>query len=61
MRNRSQRRTDILDTSDWAHRELVKLLREATPERRLRLTLEAIEFGWALERASLSEREKQAS
>ena len=51
MRNRGQRRTDILDTSDWAHRELVKLLRQATPERRLQLTLQAIEFGWGLKRA----------
>lgn len=58
MRQRGQRRTDILDTSDWAHRELVKLLRAATPERRLELMFDRIAFGRAINEAGRRLREQ---
>lgn len=58
MRNRVQRRTDILDTSDWAHRELVKLLRQATPERRLELVFDRIALGRAINEAGRKLREE---
>lgn len=61
MYHRGQRRTDILDTSDWAHRELVKLLRATTPERRMEIVLRSIQLGFALELAGRREREKRAS
>jgi hypothetical protein len=30
-------RTDLMDTSNWAHRALVKRLREMTPQEKARL------------------------
>ncbi|MCC7434641.1 MAG: hypothetical protein IT363_08135 [Methanoregulaceae archaeon] len=59
MRHRGQRRTDILDTSDWAHRELVQLLRQATPERRLELVFDRIALGRAINEAGQQLRDEQ--
>jgi hypothetical protein len=55
MYKRNQRRTDILDTSDWAHRKLVERLRQLTPEQRLKMTLESIQFGMKLEALAKTE------
>lgn len=45
------RRTDLLDTSDEAHRLSVELARKRTPEQRLAQTLEMIETGKRLRAA----------
>ncbi|HRK22151.1 MAG TPA: hypothetical protein PLX06_10090 [Fimbriimonadaceae bacterium] len=34
------RRTDLQDTSEWAHREMVRLLRGKSPEWRIRRVFE---------------------
>jgi|CXWL01.1.fsa_nt_gi hypothetical protein len=34
-----------MDTSEWAHREIIKRLRAMTTEERLRLTFRAIDMG----------------
>ncbi len=39
------KRTDLLDTSEWAHREIIRRLRAMTPEERLQLTFRSIEMG----------------
>lgn len=41
----SMRRTDLMDTSEWAHHEMVRRLRRMTPSQRIQLVLEHIEFG----------------
>jgi hypothetical protein len=61
MYHRNQRRTDILDTSDWAHRELVARLRKLSPEERLRMLFQAIQFGFSLEIAGRALREGRDS
>jgi hypothetical protein len=39
------RRTDLMDTADWAHREMVRRLRELTPEQRWRMVFDRMEMG----------------
>jgi hypothetical protein len=41
-------RTDLMDTSEWAHRALVERLRQLTPEERARMTFERIKAMRAL-------------
>ncbi len=38
-------RTDLQDTSEWAHQAMVKLLRDLTPEQRFKMVLERSELG----------------
>jgi len=44
------KRTDLMDTSPFAHREMVRRLREITPEQRAWLTIEATELGLQMDR-----------
>jgi hypothetical protein len=43
MKKPPLQRTDLLDTSIAAHRRLIALLREMTPEERIRRTFEMME------------------
>jgi hypothetical protein len=43
-------RTDLMDTSEWAHRALVERLRQLTPEERLRRLVECIDMGREMRR-----------
>jgi hypothetical protein len=61
MYRRNQRRTDILDTSDWAHRELVKMLRTLTPERRLELVLNRIALGRRINSVAKKRRDERST
>ena len=45
MRKLTTRRTDLMDTSDWAHREMLRRLRAMTPEQRLEIARDRIEAG----------------
>ncbi|MEZ0326808.1 MAG: hypothetical protein ACAH95_12980 [Fimbriimonas sp.] len=38
-------RTDLMDTSEWAHRELVNRLRQLTPEERFQMTIDCVDMG----------------
>jgi len=51
-------RTDLLDTADWAHKEIVRRLRLMTPEQRLKLAYEFTDRGGRMHRAALRELEK---
>lgn len=59
VRRTGLRRTDLLDTSEWMHRRLVERLRELTPERRLRLVLDRIDLGRAINEAGQRLRESR--
>ncbi|MDQ2986466.1 MAG: hypothetical protein M3R13_07065 [Armatimonadota bacterium] len=39
------RRTDLMDTSEWAHHEMVRLLRRLTPTERIARVMELSELG----------------
>ncbi|MCB8932697.1 MAG: hypothetical protein M9921_10260 [Fimbriimonadaceae bacterium] len=54
------RRTDLLDTSDLAHRRFVELLRQLTPEQRLRMVLDRIAFGRQINEAGRKHLERHA-
>ena len=47
------RRTDLMDTSEKAHRKLVELLRSATPERRAQLTISHMHLGFEMHRLAM--------
>ena len=34
-----------MDTSEWAHRELVNRLRQLTPEERFQMTIDCVDMG----------------
>lgn len=58
--NRTVRRTDLQDTSEWAHREMVRLLRGKTPSERLEMVFDRVDTGREIDRLAklrLSERE----
>jgi|GEM_PF-2541964 len=55
------KRTDLMDTSPWAHREMVRRLREMTPEQRAWLTVEAIELGLQIDRLARERLRNQAN
>jgi hypothetical protein len=48
--NLAMRRTDLMDTSEWAHRELVRRLRQLTPEQRLHMVIERVDLGLEMHR-----------
>ena len=54
------KRTDLLDTRDWAHREIVRRLREMTPPERLKIVFDRIERGREINRLAM-ERAAQTS
>ncbi|HWP32055.1 MAG TPA: hypothetical protein VNK96_10090 [Fimbriimonadales bacterium] len=39
------RRTDLLDTSEWAHKEMLRRIRRMSPAERLRKAIELSEIG----------------
>lgn len=47
------RRTDLLDTKEWAHRRMVLGMRSKTPEWRLKATFDMCEF-WNDQKATQS-------
>lgn len=51
--NVAMRRTDLMDTKPEVHREIVRRLREMTPERRLEMTLDRIALGWLIHETAL--------
>ena len=53
------RRTDLMDTSDWAHRELVRRLRAMTPEQRFQMVIERVELGREIHRKALERLEDE--
>ncbi|MFI5386852.1 MAG: hypothetical protein ACHQ50_12125 [Fimbriimonadales bacterium] len=53
MRKLTTRRTDLMDTSDWAHREMLERLRAMTPEERLRIAVDRIEAGRRIHREAM--------
>ena len=53
MRKLTTRRTDLMDTSDWAHREMLNRLRAMTPEERLRIVVDRMEAGRRIHRAAM--------
>ena len=48
-------RTDLLDTSPWAHKEIVRRLRLLTPEQRLKMAFDLTDLGGRIHRAALRE------
>ena len=58
VRRPGQRRTDLLDTSEWMHRRLVERLRELTPEQRLRMVFDRIDLGRQINQAGERLRER---
>lgn len=55
------KRTDLMDTSEWAHRVLVERLRSLTPEQRLQMTLDRVETGRSIDRLARERRAKYGS
>ena len=53
------RRTDLLDTQPWVHKEMIRRLRLMTPEERLRIAIERTEMGLEIARLA-RERMKRA-
>jgi|GEM_PF-5033188 len=49
------RRTDLLDTSEWAHRIMIERLRAMTPAERLRITFEMCELGREVRKSAVAE------
>ena len=56
--NNRVRRTDLMDTSEWAHHEMVRRLRRLTPSQRIQMVIEHIEFGRQM-KAAQTERMKK--
>lgn len=48
-------RTDLMDTKEWVHKEIVRRLRLKTPQQRFRMVLEASEIGLKMHRAALDQ------
>ena len=42
-----------MDTSDWAHREMLRRLREMTPEERLKIALDRMTSGFEIQRQAM--------
>jgi hypothetical protein len=38
-------RTDLMDTKDWAHREIMRMLRKLTPDQRVRMVANLVNMG----------------
>jgi len=53
MRELTTRRTDLMDTSDWAHREMLRRLRELTPEQRYKMLVDRMDFGFRLHKDAM--------
>jgi hypothetical protein len=49
----AMRRTDLMDTSEWAHRELVRRLRQMQPEDRFRMVIERVDLGREIQRNAM--------
>lgn len=47
-----------MDTSEWAHHEMVRRLRRLTPSQRIQMVIEHIEFGRQM-KAAQTERMKK--
>lgn len=47
------KRTDLMDTSEWAHREMLRRLREMTPEERLNIAFDRITSGREIHREAM--------
>lgn len=52
------RRTDLMDTSEWAHREMVRRLRKLTPAERIRMVVELSQAGLEMRKAAQKRRTK---
>ncbi|CAN5550015.1 hypothetical protein BH11ARM1_BH11ARM1_06030 [soil metagenome] len=52
-------RTDLMDTKPWAHREIIRRLREMTPSQRLQMVMEATETGMAMNRLAMNRLEER--
>ena len=52
------RRTDLLDTSEWAHKEMLRRLRKLTPEERIRMAFELSRFAKLVREAGANYRAK---
>jgi hypothetical protein len=55
------RRTDLMDTSDAAHRMMLKLLREKTPEQKVKMLDDRMEMGRSMQRMAEQRRAKKTS
>jgi uncharacterized protein (DUF2249 family) len=46
-------RTDLMDTSEWAHREIFRRLRAMTPSQRLQMVCDHTDRGRAIHKLAL--------
>jgi len=46
-------RTDLLDTKDWTHREMLRLLKRLTPADRLQMVVNAVDAGSQIHEAAM--------
>jgi hypothetical protein len=54
VRKLETRRTDLMDTGDWAHREMLRRLRAMTPGERLQIAFDRITSGIEIHRLAMS-------
>lgn len=54
-------RTDLLDTKPWAHKEVIRRLRQMTPEQRIQMALKLTDLGGRMHRAALRQLEEDRS
>jgi hypothetical protein len=47
-------RTDLMDTSEWAHQEMLRLLRRLTPGQRLEMVVRATDAGREIHEAAMA-------
>ncbi len=46
-------RTDLMDTKDWAHEEMLRLLGRLTPSERLQMVIRAVDDGRQIHEAAM--------
>lgn len=51
-------RTDLMDTSEWAHQEMLRLLRQLTPSQRMQMVLRLSDAGREIQAAAMKRLEQ---
>jgi hypothetical protein len=54
------RRTDLMDTKDWAHREMLRLLDRLSPAERLQMVVRAVDMGREIHEAAIKRLSSEA-